>query len=54
MPAGQVASAVRSPDFGTDVAIGMVAADGWAPGTNLTLATPEGPREAEVRAVFWL
>lgn len=50
---GRVSSAALSPDFGTNVAIGMVKMTHWDAGTNLTVDTPEGPREAEVQDAFW-
>lgn len=50
---GQVTSGAWSPDFGTNVAIGMVRMTHWEPGTELTLEAPDGPRRAEVRETFW-
>ncbi len=50
---GQVTSAAWSPDFKTNVAIGMVRMTHWDPGTALTVETHEGPRAAVVRAGFW-
>ncbi|MGR3436464.1 MAG: dimethylsulfoniopropionate demethylase [Shimia sp.] len=50
---GQVTSAAWSPDFGTGVAIGMVARDHWAAGTALEVHTQDGTRPASVRAGFW-
>jgi len=50
---GQVTSAAWSPDFQTNVAIGMVAAAHWDAGTILEVQTAEGPRAAEVQAAFW-
>jgi dimethylsulfoniopropionate demethylase len=51
---GQVTSAAWSPDFETNVSIGMVDADHWDPGTVLTVETPEGSREAEIQEGFWI
>ncbi|MEM7046022.1 MAG: glycine cleavage T C-terminal barrel domain-containing protein, partial [Pseudomonadota bacterium] len=51
---GRVSSAAWSPDFGTNVAIGMVRMTHWDPGTKLTVETPDGPREAIVQEQFWL
>ncbi len=51
--AGQLTSAVWSPHCGTNVAIGMIEAAQWEPGTALTVHTPQGPRAAEVRAEFF-
>jgi len=47
--AGQVTSAAWSPDFDTNVAIGMVEKSDWKIGTKLTVQTPDGERECEVR-----
>ncbi|MEL6647732.1 MAG: dimethylsulfoniopropionate demethylase [Pseudomonadota bacterium] len=51
---GRVSSAAWSPDFNTSVAIGMVRVTHWAPGTELRVETPEGPRGAMVQSKFWL
>lgn len=51
---GQVTSAAWSPDFATNVAIGMIRMTHWAPGTALEVETPEGMRRAEVQARFWI
>ena len=50
---GRVSSAAWSPDFDTNVAIGMVRMTHWDPRTALTVETPDGPREAQVREGFW-
>lgn len=50
---GQVTSAAHSPDFGTNVAIGMVRMTHWDAGTQVQVQTPEGPRDATVRDGFW-
>ena len=50
---GQVTSAAWSPDFDTNVAIGMVRMTHWEDGTDLRVETPEGPRDAVVREAFW-
>ena len=50
---GQVTSAAWSPDFRTNVAIGMVDAGHWNPGAVLIVETPQGPREARVQGRFW-
>ena len=53
--AGHVSSAAWSPDFRTNVAIGMVAKDHWQPGNNkLTVTTPDGPRAVRVKDKFWI
>lgn len=51
---GQVTSATWSPDFQTNVAIGMVDASHWEAGTVLDVETPEGMRRAEVQEKFWI
>ncbi|MEM6888265.1 MAG: dimethylsulfoniopropionate demethylase [Pseudomonadota bacterium] len=50
---GQVTSAAWSPDFETNVAIGMVRMTHWESGTPLEVETPEGMRAATVRPGFW-
>ena len=52
-PVGRVTSAAWSPDFGTNVAIGMIRMTHWDPGTVLRVACLDGDREAEVQARFW-
>ena len=51
---GQVTSAAKSPDFGTNVAIGMVRMTHWDEGTALEVQTPDGARAATVRETFWI
>ncbi len=46
--AGQVTSAVWSPDMQTNVAIGMVERDFWQIGHSLWVETPDGQRRATV------
>lgn len=50
---GQVTSAVWSPDFRTNVAIGMVETGHAEPGTRLTVETTHARCEAVVQAGFW-
>ena len=51
---GQVTSAAWSPDFGVNVAIGMVRMTHWDPGTQLEVETHHvGMRPATVQAHFW-
>ncbi|MEL6913214.1 MAG: dimethylsulfoniopropionate demethylase [Pseudomonadota bacterium] len=50
---GQVTSAAFSPDYGTNVAIGMVRMTHWDPGTALEVQTHDGTFKAEVQAGFW-
>jgi len=51
---GHVSSAAWSPDFGTNVAIGMVRMTHWDPGTRLEVETPAGRRPVLVRDAFWI
>ncbi|SEN67029.1 dimethylsulfoniopropionate demethylase [Pseudorhodobacter antarcticus] len=51
---GQVTSAARSPDFGVNVAIGMVRMTHWDAGTVLEVETPDGMRPATVQDKFWI
>lgn len=51
---GQVTSAIRSPDFGTNVAIGMMARSHWDAGTRIEVETQDGMRNATVRDTFWI
>ena len=53
-PAGRISSATWSPDFQTNVAIGMVQHECWAPGTELEVETPDWTRTAKVRDKFWI
>ncbi|MGJ8545485.1 MAG: dimethylsulfoniopropionate demethylase [Sulfitobacter sp.] len=50
---GQVTSVAYSPEFKTNVAIGMVRMTHWDPGTVLRVETADGAREAQVRENFW-
>ncbi len=51
---GQITSAYRSPDFGVNVAIGMVDHTHWDAGTEMTVMTHAGPRAAKVQQKFWI
>jgi dimethylsulfoniopropionate demethylase len=51
---GQVTSAAWSPDFQTNVSIGMVRMTHWDAGTKLEVETPDGMRGATVQEKFWL
>lgn len=51
---GQVTSSAWSPDFKTNVSIGMVRMTHWDPGTGLEVETPDGMRNATVQDAFWL
>ena len=46
---GKVTSAAWSPDFQTNVAIGMIHRDHWEPGTVLIVETPDGSRELSIK-----
>ncbi|WP_409432978.1 dimethylsulfoniopropionate demethylase [Litorimonas sp. RW-G-Af-16] len=48
---GHVSSAAWSPDLLTNVAIAMIDRAHWDVGTHVTVQTPSGPRDAEVRAL---
>lgn len=51
---GQVTTATWSPDFKTNVSIGMVDKDHWDAGTALEVQTPIGPRAAVIKDKFWI
>ena len=51
---GRVTSAAYSPDFGTNVAIGMVRMTHWDEGTDLDVVLPNEVRSASVWETFWL
>jgi dimethylsulfoniopropionate demethylase len=48
---GRITSAAWSPDFGTNVAIGMIDASHWDPGTRVEVDSPDGTRPAEIAAL---
>ncbi len=50
---GRVSSAAWSPDFNTNVAVGMVRMTHWDPGTEVHVETPDGTRKATVLEEFW-
>ena len=50
---GQITSAAYSPEFKTNVAIGMVRMTHWDEGTTLQVQLPQGMREAVVHESFW-
>jgi len=54
MRVGQVTSAAWSPDFGTNVAIGMVRMTHWDAGTELRIDVRGEDRAATVQPAFWL
>jgi dimethylsulfoniopropionate demethylase len=51
---GQVTSAAWSPDFGKNVAIGMVRMTHWDAGTKLHVEAPDGLRDVIVHEDFWV
>ncbi len=51
---GHVTSAAKSPDYNTNVAIGMVRMTHWDAGTELNVRTPAGERRAVVQDNFWI
>ncbi|MGB0439357.1 MAG: dimethylsulfoniopropionate demethylase, partial [Paracoccaceae bacterium] len=51
---GHVSSAAWSPDYATNVAIGMVRMTHWDDGTELEVATPAGRQPAKVHERFWI
>lgn len=51
---GRVSSTAWSPDFDTNVAIGMVRLTHWDEGTELIVETPDGSRQATVQEKFWI
>ncbi|NQV99480.1 MAG: dimethylsulfoniopropionate demethylase [Rhodospirillales bacterium] len=46
---GHISSVAWSPDFTTNVALGMIARSHWQAGTAIEIATPDGMRAAVVR-----
>ena len=51
---GLIASATWSPDFNTNVAIGMIDAGYWEAGQELIVDTGVGERSARVKDRFWI
>lgn len=51
---GRISSAAWSPDFGTNVAIGMIRMTHWDAGTELEVETGDGTRRAVVQERFWI
>ncbi len=51
---GQVTSAAKSPDYNTNVAIGMVRMTHWDEGTQVEVQTQTGPMTATVHESFWI
>ncbi len=51
---GQVTSSAWSPDFSTNVSIGMLRLSHWDAGTEVEVETPTGMRKAVVQEKFWI
>jgi dimethylsulfoniopropionate demethylase len=51
---GHVSSAAWSPDFGTNVAVGMIRMTHWDDGNEIKVQTPDGIRDATVHESFWI
>ena len=51
---GQVTSAAASPDFGDNVAIGMVRMTHWDADTPVTVQTQDGSFDGVVHETFWI
>lgn len=51
---GRISSTAWSPDFDTNVAIGMVRMTHWDTGTDLMVEAPDGLRAARVESKFWI
>ncbi len=50
---GRISSAIWSPQFGTNVAIGMIDRSHWNDGTLVEIRSPDGVRPAEIRKSFY-
>ncbi|MDR9394740.1 MAG: dimethylsulfoniopropionate demethylase [Roseovarius sp.] len=50
---GRISSAAWSPDFATNVAIGMVRLTHWDDGAEVDVIAPDGVRAATVHETFW-
>ncbi|WP_439111882.1 dimethylsulfoniopropionate demethylase [Lentibacter sp.] len=51
---GNISSAAYSPDFATNVAIGMIRMTHWDDGSEVDVITPSGVQAATVRETFWI
>jgi len=51
---GNISSSAYSPDFLTNVSIGMVRMTHWDEGSEVDVITPAGVRAATVRETFWI
>ena len=52
--AGTIRSCAFSPDFKTNMGIGMIEANAWETGTKVEIETPQGTRDAIIRDGFWV
>ena len=52
--AGSISSTVWSPEFKTNVAIGMIDRHANLPGNRIVVHAPDGKREAVIRGAFWM
>jgi dimethylsulfoniopropionate demethylase len=50
---GHISSAAYSPDFATNVAVGMVRMTHWDAGNEVDVVTPQGIQPATVWETFW-
>ncbi len=50
---GRISSACRAWSYDVNAAIGLINDSHWNAGTNLTVQTPAGPREAVIKDRFW-
>lgn len=51
---GNISSATYSPDFATNVGIGMIRMTHWDEGSEVDVITPSGVQAATVRETFWI
>jgi len=51
---GNITSAAWSPDFTTNVSMGMIRMTHWDAGTEVDVLTPDGVRAATVWETFWI
>jgi len=51
---GNISSAAYSPDFTTNVAIGMIRMTHWDEGSEVDIITPAGAHAATVKETFWI
>lgn len=51
---GRISSSAWSPDYKTNVSIGMIRMTHWDEGTSVQVDTPDGLRDATVQQKFWI